>query len=197
VVIDKEEQIPLLSEVFAELGEKLLFNVELKLDTRSWSTGVATTAAREIEKHQLQGRSVVTSFDLRKLSATRKRTPDQAIGFCFDDGMLSVFGPVQGVLGQVKTNLLLRRILRSHCSSLTYRDRSGRRRAHLSNSERSRCNACTRASGWLLHTISRLSTTGKPISPAASDPVEVARLVGLNVDWIETDDPERLQNLLG
>ena len=41
------------------------------------------------------------------------------------------------------------------------------------------------------------STTGKPISPSAMTTEEVERLVALGVDWIETDDPERLQTMIG
>jgi len=47
------------------------------------------------------------------------------------------------------------------------------------------------------HTLFPLgSTTGKPISPSAMTAAEVERLVALNVDWIETDDPERLMKLI-
>ena len=48
------------------------------------------------------------------------------------------------------------------------------------------------------HTLFPLgSTTGKPISPSAMTAQEVERLVELGVDWIESDDPERLLNLIG
>ena len=48
------------------------------------------------------------------------------------------------------------------------------------------------------HTLFPLgSTTGKPISPSAMTAQEVERLVSLGVDWIESDDPERLLNLIG
>ena len=48
------------------------------------------------------------------------------------------------------------------------------------------------------HTLFPLgSTTGKPISPSAMSAQEVERLVGLGVDWIESDDPERLLAMIG
>jgi hypothetical protein len=48
------------------------------------------------------------------------------------------------------------------------------------------------------HTLFPLgSTTGKPISPSAMTAQEVDRLVELGVDWIETDDPERLLAMIG
>jgi hypothetical protein len=40
------------------------------------------------------------------------------------------------------------------------------------------------------------STTGKRIAPSASSGAEVDRLVELGVDWIESDDPERLLALV-
>jgi hypothetical protein len=41
------------------------------------------------------------------------------------------------------------------------------------------------------------STTGKPIAPTAMDDAEVARLAALGIDWIESDDPERVLELIG
>ena len=41
------------------------------------------------------------------------------------------------------------------------------------------------------------SSTGKPIATTAATISEVQRLVRLGVDWIESDDPERLQQLIG
>jgi glycerophosphoryl diester phosphodiesterase len=198
VVIDYEveERIPLLSEVFAELGGALLFNVELKLDTPAWSTRVATVAAREIEKHQLNSQVVVTSFDLRKLAATRRRAPEQPIGFCFDDGMLSVFGPVQTMLGPDRTNVFLRRALREHWSRfITETDVVGVEHTLVTAKNVAAMHERGVAVGaYTMFPVG--STTGKPISALASDRKEVERLVDLGVDWIETDDPERLQQLV-
>ena len=41
------------------------------------------------------------------------------------------------------------------------------------------------------------STTGKPIAPSAMQDSEVERLAALGVDWIESDDPERVLALVG
>jgi glycerophosphoryl diester phosphodiesterase len=198
VVIDyeNEERIPLLSEVFEELGDKLLFNVELKVDTPIWSTEVGTVAACEIEKYQLESRTIVTSFDLRKLRATQKRIPKQPTGFCFDDALLSVFGPVLGWLGQTNSDALLRRVLRSHWSRFIAETRVvGVEHTLVSTGEVQSMHEHGLAIGtYTLFPVG--STTGKPISPAASEGGEVQRLVELGIDWIETDDPERLQELL-
>ena len=40
------------------------------------------------------------------------------------------------------------------------------------------------------------STTGKLLAPSASTREEVARLVELGVDWIESDDPEKLMGVV-
>jgi glycerophosphoryl diester phosphodiesterase len=47
------------------------------------------------------------------------------------------------------------------------------------------------------HTLYPLgSTTGKPIAPSALDAAEAHRLAAAGIDWIETDDPERLLEVL-
>jgi hypothetical protein len=49
-----------------------------------------------------------------------------------------------------------------------------------------------------VHTIFPIgSTTGKAIANSSSSHAEVDRLCEIGVDWIETDDPERLQQLIG
>lgn len=199
VIVDyeTEERIPLLAEVFAELGGSLLFNVELKLDTPSWSTAVGIAAAREVAAHGLEDRTILTSFDLRKLRALHKSEPRIATGFCFDDGMLGVFGPVQEWLGRTTTNRLLQRLLRSHWSRFVLEtDVVGAEHTLVSEREVNAIRQYGLALG--AYTIFPVgSTTGKPITKAASDPAEARRLAQLGVDWIETDDPERLQELLG
>jgi hypothetical protein len=40
------------------------------------------------------------------------------------------------------------------------------------------------------------STTGKPIARSSASEQEVERLVQLGVDWIESDDPERVMTLV-
>ena len=91
---DREEPIPLLAEVLAEVSNRVLVNVELKLHAAHWwKADVGAITADVIADASAQGRVIVTSFDPRKLAAARRRHPDLAVGFCFDDSMLDLAAP--------------------------------------------------------------------------------------------------------
>lgn len=209
---EREEPIPLLEEVLAEVAGKVVVNVELKLDfPRWWDTEVAVVVARLIADLRLEDRVIVTSFDPRKLAAARRTNPALAVGFCFDDGMLE---PVRPLLDRVVS-------ARPHPTPITVDPRPGvgARKAltrildsdlvgrlldtHVVGAEHTLIGARTvarlHAKGVAVgtHTLFPLgSTTGKAISPSSESDHEVRRLVALGVDWIETDDPERLLPLV-
>lgn len=187
----RAEPIPLLAEVLAELAGKAAIDIELKLgQPRWWRVEVAEVVAREIVAAGVTDQVVVTSFDPRKLWAARRVHRDLAIGFAFDDGMLDVVGPARG-------RRLLARVLAT--------DPVGRALGtRLVGAEHTLIDADVVARlhrhGVALgaYTLFPLgSTTGKPIAASAVTDAEATRLVELGVDWIETDDPERLQDLIG
>lgn len=208
----REEPISLLEEVLAEIAPRAAINIELKLDVeRWWSTGVATAAARAIAAAGAAPRVIVSSFDPRKLSAARRACPELLIGFCFDDGMLSFAAPwleryARRTGGGGAATIappppradraLLTRALEAHLVGAVLPTRVVAAE-HTLLTEHSARRLHARGVALGTHTLFPLgSTTGKPIDPAATQPAELARLVALGVDWIETDDPLRALELL-
>jgi glycerophosphoryl diester phosphodiesterase len=203
---DRPERIPLLAEVLAEIAEKVAINVELKLSRRRWwDREVGEVTAEEIARARAQDRVIVTSFDPRKLRAAVSVRPDLAVGFAFDDGMLDFAAPVLDRIPLLATELstidrrphpngrrLLGRILDTGVVGRIL-DTRVVGADHTLVGPRTVAYMHRRGVVIGTHTLFPLgSTTGKRIDPSAASPAEVERLVGLGVDWIETDDPERL-----
>jgi glycerophosphoryl diester phosphodiesterase len=207
---DREEKIPLLEEVLGELGGRLAINIELKLDIpRWWPADVGAVVARTIAAAGAGTleRVIVTSFDPRKLRAARRVVPDLAIGFCFDDNMFTaiapildrVLPPVPGADGRPTDHArrLLGRVLDSHLVGDLLRTRLvGAEHTLITADTVRRLHARGVAIGT--HTLFPIgASSAKRMPSAASEVAEVRRLVALGVDWIETDDPERLMELIG
>jgi len=188
---EREERIPLLAEVLAEVASRTVVNVELKLDlARLWTTQIGRVAAEVIAEARAEHRVIVTSFDPRKLRAAVHKESRLAVGFCFDDTMLNFASPV------LDPRKMLIRILESNFVNWLLGTRLvGAEHTLIGQRTVDRLHRKGIAIGT--HTLFPLgSTTGKPIDPAANTEAEVHRLVELGVDWIESDDPERLQRLV-
>lgn len=207
---DREERIPLLAEVLDEIAPKAAINIELKLDAaRWWQVEVAAATAKVIHDLGVEDRVMVTSFDPRKLMATGKASNRIALGYCFDDGMLNFLGPLLDRVARAATTdehdhrpfHRARRLL----SQLVQSNWVGRLlQTHAIGAEHTLVGKDTvdglHAQGVPLgvHTMFPLgSTTGKAIPRTSESHAEVERLCAIGVDWIETDDPERLQRLIG
>jgi glycerophosphoryl diester phosphodiesterase len=207
---DREEPIPLLAEVLAEIGGKLAINVELKISMpRWWQVGVGATVAQELTAAGVEDRVIVTSFDPRKLRSAARAHPGLAVGFCYDDSMLEFARPLLDRLPIVATHLLtidrrpglngrhvLNRLLDANVVGRLLDTRVvGAEHTLVGEATVERLHRHGVAIGT--HTLFPIgSTTGKPIAACASTEAEVDRLVALGVDWIETDDPERLMALV-
>ena len=208
---EREEPIPLLAEVLAEVAGKLAINIELKLNMLGWwHTEVSRITAQVIKAAKAESRVIVTSFDPRKLRVALAEHPDLATGFCFDDSMLDFAGPFLERMpqlrnrlslpadGHIRTNArrLLSRILDTHLLGRFLHTRLvGAEHTIIGSETVKRLHDQGIAIGT--HTLFPIgSTTGKPISPSAMTAAEVERLVGLGVDWIESDDPERLLRMI-
>ncbi len=208
---ERTEPIPLLAEVLAEVATKVAINVELKLDLpRWWPIEVGEIVAKVIADAGAEDRVIVTSFDPRKLLAAHRRHPQLAIGFCFDDTMLNFASALLARLPPVPARLgshgrqphhhahrLLNRILDSGIIGRFLKTR-------VVGAEHTLVGADTvtelhrRGLAVGTHTLFPIgSSTAKPIASSASTTAEVERLVELGVDWIETDDPERLLAMIG
>jgi glycerophosphoryl diester phosphodiesterase len=207
---EKEERIPLLAEVLSEIAPKAAINIELKLDAaRWWHVDVASATAKVIADLGVEDRVMVTSFDPRKLLAAGRASERIALGFCFDDGMFNFVGPLLDRIQRAaavddgdhrpfhSARRLLSRLVRSNWIGRFLR-------THAIGAEHTLVGKDTvdglHAQGVPLgvHTIFPIgSTTGKAIPSSSSSHAEVDRLCEIGVDWIETDDPERLQQLIG
>jgi glycerophosphoryl diester phosphodiesterase len=208
---EREERIPLFAEVLAEVGSKVVINVELKLDLpRWWPVEIGAVAAQVIADAGLEDRVIVTSFDPRKLRAAGRHRPGLAIGFCFDDTMLNFASSLLDRLPPVSAHLafhdrhphhnarrLLNRILDSGIVGRFLRTR-------VVGAEHTLVGANTvtemhrRGLAIGTHTLFPIaSATDKRIAASASTRAEVDRLVELGVDWIETDDPEHVLGMVG
>jgi len=209
---DREQPIALLAEVLAEVAGKVAINIELKLHAFGWwHTEIARVVAEEVRKARAEHSVILTSFDPRKLRAALAAYPRLATGFCFDDSMLDFAAPFLERLpylrsklslpadGHIRTNArrLLNRILETNLVGRLLGTRVvGAEHTIVGSRTVKRLHDQGIAIGT--HTLFPLgSTTGKPISPSAMTAQEVERLVELGVDWIESDDPERLLALVG
>ncbi|MGE0398894.1 MAG: glycerophosphodiester phosphodiesterase [Kofleriaceae bacterium] len=208
---EREERIPLLAEVLAEVAGRAAINVELKLDMpRWWGVEIGTVVADVIRKAGVEDRVIVTSFDPRKLLAVAKAHDKVAYGFCFDDTMLNFARPLLDRLSpfhdgallpergiRANAHRLLNRILETNLVSKVLGTKLvGAEHTLVGRDTVRRLHSHDTAIGT--HTLFPMgSTTTKALSPAAYTEAEVERLVDIGVDWIETDDPERLQKLIG
>lgn len=208
---EREERIPLLAEVLAEIAGKVAINVELKVNVLGWwQTEVARVTADVIVEAGAEQSVILTSFDPRKLRAATSAYPALATGFCFDDSMLDFAGPILERVprlrhklsleadGHIRTTArrLLNRILDSNLLGRLLGSRLvGAEHTLIGSKTVERLHRQGIAIGT--HTLFPLgSTTGKPISPSAMTAAEVDRLVACGVDWIESDDPERLLRMI-
>ena len=202
---EREEPIPLLEDVLAEF-DKLAFNIELKMTPAGfWQTEIARVVAKVIADAGAEDRVIITSFDPRKLRATFDAYPALTTGYTFSDNMLNFvpllerLPPLRGPADPHLSNArhLLSRIVDSNLFGGMMRTRVvGAEHTIVSSQTVARLHDKGISVGT--HTLFPIgSTTGKAISPAGHDTAEVERLVALGVDWIESDDPERLLNLVG
>jgi len=84
-----EERIPTLEEVFAEVGGRLLVNVELKSVPGNDYPGLKAAVAALIRRHGLADRVLVSSFNPFALRRFRREMPEVPLGFLYETATLS------------------------------------------------------------------------------------------------------------
>lgn len=93
----KGEPIPLLDEVFAELGGKFLINVELK-NYKTPKDPLPERVVALIKKHALTDTVFLSSFNGRNLPRAKSLAPEIRTGLLTLPGMLGL--PMRGFLGR-------------------------------------------------------------------------------------------------
>ncbi len=83
------ERIPTLEEVFAEVGGRLLINVELKSMPGNDDPGLEEAVAVRIRRHGLADRVLVSSFNPFALQRFRREMPEVPVGFLYETALLS------------------------------------------------------------------------------------------------------------
>ncbi len=83
------ERIPTLEEVFAEVGGRLLINVELKSMPGNDYPGLEAAVAALIRRHGLTDRVLVSSFNPFALQRFRREMPEVPVGFLYETAPLS------------------------------------------------------------------------------------------------------------
>jgi glycerophosphoryl diester phosphodiesterase len=167
---ERPEPIPLLAEVLAEIGDAIAINIELK--PRWFGDDIAAVATAEIAAAGLTDRVLVTSSDARRLREAGRA--DVAIGYCWNDSLFSIGGRVLDRLLAAPPRL------RALCVEHTLVGADLVRRL---------VDANVAVGAHVLFPLdgrSRIAMADR----------EVERMVALGVDWIESDDPERLQRVL-
>jgi Glycerophosphoryl diester phosphodiesterase len=93
----KGEPIPLLDEVFTELGGKFLINVELK-NYKTPKDQLPELVVALVKKHALSDSVLLSSFNARNLLRAKSLTPEIRTGLLTLPGLLGL--PMRGFLGR-------------------------------------------------------------------------------------------------
>ncbi|GAB4518287.1 MAG: glycerophosphodiester phosphodiesterase family protein [Anaerolineae bacterium] len=75
-------RIPTLDEVFEVVGQQLVINVEIKSMGRD-TDGVEEVVAQCIQRHNMQERVIISSFNPMALRRFRAQLPDVPVGFLY------------------------------------------------------------------------------------------------------------------
>jgi glycerophosphoryl diester phosphodiesterase len=167
---ERTERISLLAEILAEVGDALAINIELK--PRWFGDDVAAVVAADVDDAGHGARVLVTSYDPRKLRDAGRADPALALGYCW---VKSMFVGGRRVVDRLMTGTSSVRAVGGDLALM--REDNVR---------------------WLRGR--GLAVGAHVVCPLAGPPTsdrEIARLLALELDWIETDDPEWLMRARG
>jgi len=208
VSYSSEEKIPLLEAVLDEFKGKLLMNIELKSFALKWSSRYAgKETARTIRNTQAEDSVIITSFDPFKLYTLEKEYPGLHSGFAYDDGMTGDIGvwfnhlpEIQSELAKAPGNQNDVTFLNFICESDVIGKLLG---STVVDAEYTLIDIDTilkfHQKGMLIgsYTVFPLDTRFVKNSNSEEEQKQILqRLVNLEVDWIETDDPEKAKYVL-
>lgn len=203
----KQERIPLLEEVLDEFKDKLLINIEMKAYAPKWSRRhTGTEVAKIIRKTKAENSVVITSFDFFMLYYLEKEYPGLHSGFAYDDGMAGVLGDWFKWVPEIRSEFskapgnqneqtFLNFVLEANLISTFIGSTVVDAETTLIDSETiAKFHERDMAVG--AYTVFPLDTRTVKRSLEEKEELRlIQRLVTQKVDWIETDDPEKLKNV--
>lgn len=201
-----EERIPLLEEVLEEFRGKLLMNIEMKAYAPNWGRRhTGTEVARVIRRCGAQDSVVVTSFDFFMLYYLERELPGLHSGFAYDDGMMAnAAGEWLRRFPEFAGDLALAPGNQNDLSFLNFvleGNAVGKAiGSTLVDVEYTLIDTDTvarfHAKDMLVGAYTAFPLDTRYVRYPEEDQVEVVRrLTERRVDWIETDDPERVLEL--
>jgi glycerophosphoryl diester phosphodiesterase len=207
-VYEEEARIPLLEEVLSEFSGKLLINIELKAYGVSWRRRhTGALVGRILRDMRLEERVIVTSFDPLMLYALQRENPAVHFGFAWDDDM---FGGIRRAAERVYAALpgtrpseaatRLQQTLGNRCMELVMGHLLeskvvGMEQSLIGPESVARAHARGLAVGAYTLFPLDLRSVRRPQSES-QDRRQIAALQESRIDWIETDDGERVLALL-
>lgn len=207
----REERIPLLAEVLAEFKDRLAINIELKPPYPTWSERHVGTATAKVIREAGAGDSViVTSFDFLKLHALEKEWAGLHSGFAWDDdslnsvaGWMRWFPELRSELtvheGNQNVEVLLNALLEANAVG-RWIDSTVIAAEHTLIGQNTVAHLRKRGlAAFGAYTFFPLDTrtVRRPPRSEAEAWAEVERVVDLGIDWLETDEPERMIERMG
>ncbi|SCZ53433.1 glycerophosphodiester phosphodiesterase [Thiohalomonas denitrificans] len=200
----REERIPLLEEVLDEFSGKLLMNIEMKAYAPRWDRRhTGTEVARVIRRCGAANSVVVTSFDFFMLWYLEREFAGLHSGFAYDDGMLGEkAGEWFERIPEIRTDLARMPGNQNGVSFLNFlmeANAIGRLiDSTLVDAEYTLIDSDTverfHARGMLVGAYTLFPLDTRLARHSYEEPLEIIRrLAEQRVDWIETDDPEQLQ----
>jgi len=199
-----EEKSPLLEEVLEEFKDKLLINIEMKAYSPNWSRRhTGTEVAHIIRQCQAEESVVITSFDFFMLYYLESEYNGLHSGFAYDDGMIlnsigswyeyipEIESEVSQAMGNQNDLTFLNLLLESnHIGKLigstvvdveyTLLDSDTVQKFHDRQ--------------MLVGAYTTFPLDRRTIRFPEDDPYQVIKgLIEKKVDWIETDDPVKMQ----
>lgn len=202
-----EQRIPLLEEVLDEFNGKLLMNVEMKAYAPNWGRRhTGTEVARIIRRCGAANSVIVTSFDFFMLYCLEKEFPGLHSGFAYDDGMMdNAIGEWFRKVPEIATDLSKAPGNQNDLSFLNFLLEANVVGAAIGSTlvdvEHTLIDSDTvarfKAKGMLTGAYTVFPLDTRYLRFPDEDPhAVVQRLMELQVDWMETDDPERVMEMV-
>ena len=203
VSFPSEERIPLLEEVLEEFKDKLLMNVEMKAYAPHWSRRhTGSEVARIIRRCAAENSVIVTSFDFFMLYCLEKEYPGLHSGFAYDDGMMeNRVGEWFQKVPEIETDLAKAPGNQTDISFLNFLLEANAVGAVIGSTlvdvEHTLIDSDTvanfREKGMLTGAYTVFPLDTRFVRFPEEDQAEVVRrLMQRRVDWMETDDPEKV-----